>query len=423
MKNLFRVVLAALLIGGAVQAQQEWPDLSGQSVRVAGVWSGDEQAAMEAVLGEFANLTGATVEFFSTGNDIATVVGTQLEGGSPPDVALLPQPGLLVEFAQRGALVAIDDTVGDLVDQYYASSWRDLGSYDGALYGVWFKAANKSLLWYNADILAAAGVEPPTTWEEFVDAAATVYDYGVTPISVAGGDGWTLTDWFENVYLRSAGPEMYDRLTAHEIAWTDDSVKEALGYLSQIWRQEWLANGLQGTLEAGFPVGTVQPFLDNPTAAFAYGADFSAGVIAADTNAELGTTAQFVPFPSVAGSGPAVLGGGDVAVQFTNNEAATQLMRFLATPEAAEVWAALGGFTSPNQGVDVSVYPDQTLQQSAAALQQAEVFRFDMSDLQPAAFGGTSGQGMWGLLVEFLQHHDVELTTTQLEAEATAAFQ
>ncbi|MFA5551368.1 MAG: ABC transporter substrate-binding protein, partial [Trueperaceae bacterium] len=286
MRNVFRVVLAALLIGGAVQAQQAWPDLSGQSVRVAGVWSGDEQANFTAVLNEFATLTGATVEFFSTGNDIATVVGTQLEGGSPPDIALLPQPGLLVEFANRGALVNIEDSVGDLVDEYYAQAWRDLGSVNGDLYGVWFKAANKSLLWYNADILAAAGVEAPTTWDEFVVAAQTVYDSGVTPISVAGGDGWTLTDWFENVYLRSAGADMYDQLTNHQISWTDDSVKEALGYLAQIWQHDWLANGLQGTLEAGFPVGTVQPFLDNPTAAFAYGADFSAGVIAADTNAE-----------------------------------------------------------------------------------------------------------------------------------------
>lgn len=422
MKRLISLVLAAALIGGASFAQQEWPDLSGQSLRVAGVWTGAEQAAMTAVLDAFAELTGADVEFFSTGNDIATVVGTQLEGGAPPDVALLPQPGLLVEFAERGALVSIEDTAGDLVDQYYADSWRDLGSHDGVLYGVWLKAANKSLLWYNADVLAAAGVEPPTTWDEFVAAAETIFDSGVTPISVAGGDGWTLTDWFENVYLRSAGPEMYDRLTAHEISWTDASVKEALGYLADIWRHEWLANGLQGTLEAGFPVGTVQPFLDNPTAAFAYGADFSAGVIAADTNAELGTTARFVPFPTVAGSGPAVLGGGDVAVQFNDSEAAAALMRFLATPQAAEVWAALGGFTSPNQGVDVSVYPDEVLQQSATALQEAEVFRFDLSDLQPAAFGGTSGQGMWGLLVEFLQHRDVELTAMQLEAEAAAAF-
>ena len=116
MKNLIRVVLAALLIGGVASAQESWPVLSRQTVRVAGVWSGDEQAAFTTVLDEFASLTGANVEFFSTGNDIATVVGTQLEGGSPPDVAMLPQPGLLVEFANRGALVSIEDSVGDLVD-------------------------------------------------------------------------------------------------------------------------------------------------------------------------------------------------------------------------------------------------------------------------------------------------------------------
>ena len=55
------------------------------------------------------------------------------------------------------------------------------------------------------------------------------------PISVGGGDGWTLTDWFENVYLRTAGSEKYDQLAHHEIKWTDPSVETALTTLKQIW--------------------------------------------------------------------------------------------------------------------------------------------------------------------------------------------
>lgn len=421
--RLVSVVAAAAVFsaGFGLAQDQDWPDLSGQSIRVAGVWTGDGQRDFETVLAAFEDLTGASVEFFSTGDDIATIVGTQIEGGNPPDIAMLPQPGLLVEFAQRGALHSIEEFAGDLVDANFAPAWRDLGSVDGELYGVWLKAANKSLLWYNADLLEEFGVEPPTTWDEFLAAAQTVYDFGLTPVSVGAGSAWTLTDWFENVYIHVAGPELYDQLTYREIPWTHDSVKEALTRLAEIWQPEWLSGGMQATLEANHGTGVTRPFADPPAAAFAYGADFSAGGIANETNAELGVTARFVPFPSIDGSPPAVVGGGDVAVMLRDNEAARALIRYFAMPDSAEVWAPLGGYTSPNQAVDMSVYPTEINRASAQALADAETFRFDMSDLQPSAFGGTPGQGMFGILVEFLQDLDVDKAATALEEAAAAA--
>lgn len=419
-----RYLAALLLVAGFAAAQDlEFPDLTGQSIQVAGVWTGSGQADFEKVLRDFEELTGAKVTFFSTGDDIATIIGTQLEGGQPPDVALLPQPGLLVEFAQRGALKPIEDIAGDLVSENFATVWRDLGSVDDVLYGVWFKAANKSLLWYNADVFAEAGATAPGNWDELLVAAQTLYDYGMTPFSVGGDSAWTLTDWFENVYLHSAGPEMYDKLTSHEIPWTDDSVKEALTYLTTVWQPEWMAGGVQGTLEANHPTGVTRPFLDEPLAAMAYGADFSAGAIGNETNSELGTTAQFVPFPSIAGSSPAVVGGGDVAVLFSDSEAARELIRYLASARPAELWAGLGGFTSPNQAVDLAAYPTDISRQSAQALQQADTFRFDLSDLQPSAFGGTPGQGMFGIMQEFVRTLDVDATAAALEQAASQAFQ
>ena len=416
------VTLMALLVLGLAFAQDEgWPDLTGESIRVAGVWTGDGQRDFETVLASFEELTGASVEFFSTGDDIATVVGTQIEGGNPPDVAMLPQPGLLVEFAQRGALVPVEDVAGELVDANFAPVWRELGSVDGELYGVWLKAANKSLLWYNADLLDEFGIEAPTTWEEFLAAAGAVHDFGLTQISVGAGSAWTLTDWFENVYIHVAGPELYDQLTYREIPWTHDSVKESLTKLTEIWRHEWLSGGLQATLEANHGTGVTRPFAEPPAAAFAYGADFSAGGIQNETNAELGTTARFVPFPSIDGSPPAVVGGGDVAVMLRDNEAARALIRYFAMPDSAEVWAALGGYTSPNQAVDLAVYPTDINRATAEALAQAETFRFDMSDLQPSAFGGTPAQGLFGILVEFLQDHDVDKAAEALEEAAEAA--
>jgi alpha-glucoside transport system substrate-binding protein len=395
-------------------------DLSGQSIEVMGVWSGSEQANFERVLSEFEDRTGAEVNYTSAGDDIPTVLGTSIEGGSPPDVAVIAQPGLLNDLVADGALVDIEDAVGDLVDEHYADDWRELGSVDGTLYGVWFKAANKSTVWYHIDLWDEAGVEPPDTWEDFLTAAETLRDSGVTPVAVGGADGWTLTDWFENVYLRSAGPELYDQLTDHEIPWTHESVREALEILAELFGGEGLIN--DDALGTDFPTSVAMVFAQEE-AATVYEGDFVADVISDDTDAELGVEADFFDFPSVDGSGPAVVGGGDVAVLLEDTEAGREFMRFLATPEAAEIWAQEGGFTSPNQSVDLDVYPDEITRRSAEALTEAETFRFDLSDLQPSAFGGTPGQGLFQLFQDFLANpDDIDTVTEQMEAEASRAF-
>lgn len=420
------LVPAGLLFAGGQgeqdgQTEESEEQDSDEDVRVLGVWTGDAQESFEAVLSAFEEETGIDAEYQPAGQDIGTVLGTQVEGGNPPSVAMLPQPGLMNEFARRGELVGIEDFVGDRVDESWAPVWRELGTVDDTLYGLWFKAANKSFVWYNADLFDEVGVEPAETWDEMMEIAGIVSDYGVPPFSIGGEAAWTLTDWFENIYIHSAGPERYDQLNNHEIPWTHDSVREAMEIFREVvGRREWLAGGVEGTLEASHPDGIVRPFLDPPEAAMAYGADFSAGAIINETDAELGTTARFFDFPTIDGSSKSVIGGGDVAVAFDDSQETQELLRFLATPEAAEVWAPRGGFTSPNQDVDPSVYPSDIVRGSAEALQTAEVFRFDMSDLQPSEFGSTAGQGLFGLLQEFLRNPD-ELDTILEELEEQAS--
>jgi alpha-glucoside transport system substrate-binding protein len=95
----------------------------------------------------------------------------------------------------------------------------------------------------------------------------------------------------------------------------------------------------------------------------------------------------------------------------------------MATPEAAAVWAKFGGFSSPNKNLSPSAYPDDITRKTATGLAKAETFRFDMSDLAPAAFGGTPGQGEWKILTDFLQNPtDVNGTATKLESAAAKAF-
>ncbi|MGJ0203509.1 ABC transporter substrate-binding protein [Leucobacter sp. gxy201] len=395
-------------------------DFSGETLTIAAAWSGAEQKNFEAVLGAFEDATGAKVDYTSFGDNGPTYIQGQLEGGTPPNVAVLGQPALMQSLAENGDIQPLGDSVKSAVEKNYAQSWLDLGSVDDELYGVWFKGANKSTMWYNADIYDEAGASEPEDWDDFLTQLGLVSDAGYSGISIGADVGWPLTDWFENVYLRTAGPEKYDQLTRHEIPWTDPSVKEALEVLASLWGTDLVQPGGD---QRDFPTSVTEVFGADPEAGTVYEGDFVAGNIADDGSSTVGENALFYDFPAVNGSAPAVMGGGDVAVQFTDDEATSALMEYLASPEAAEIWVPNGGLTSPNQAVDTSLYPDDVSRQIAEALTGAEVFRFDMSDLTPSAFGGTPGQGFWQEMIAFYQNpSDIDGTMQRLEAAAAAAY-
>ncbi len=251
--------------------------------------------------------------------------------------------------------------------------------------------------------------------------AGTILTSGVTPFSIAGGDGWTLTDWFENIYLRTAGADMYDKLTKHEIPWTDPSVTTALQTLADIFsHSDWIVGGNSGALQVTFPQSVTQVFGTPPQGAMVYEADFVEGVIQSETKAVVGTDAKEFTFPSINGSEPAVVSGGDTAVLMKDTPAGAAFVQFLATPQAAEIWVKLGGFISPNKNVAISAYPDPIVAQLAQELTTSGIVRFDMSDLMPPAFGGTPAQGEWKYLQDFLAN-PADMANIQKELESAAA--
>lgn len=398
-------------------------DLKGQHVLVAGVWKTKERTKFARVLHRFEQMTGAKVTFAYETRNIAPVLTARVKRRCPPDVGLLPQPGLLAQLARHHAIKPIEHVAGNLVRRNYPESWRELGEFNHKLYGVWFKAANKSMIWYRPAAFRDAGVQPPRTWHQLTQITDRLSAAGIAPFSIAGADGWTLTDWFENVYLRTAGPDLYDKLTRHDIPWTHPSVKHALELLSQILRPDRLGTQANGVLDTTFEASVRHVFGEPPNAAMVYEGDFVGSQLPDDAKT-LGRDADFFVFPSIKRSKPAAVVGGDVAVLFTHNAAAKSLIHFLATPEAAELWASEGGFVSPNKSVGLDAYTDPINRRSAMALQQANTIRFDLSDQQQPAFGATAGQGMWEILRDYLTRPgDIDMVTRQLENAATKARQ
>ena len=409
--------------GGATTAAETTAEeaVSG-TVSVMAVWTGPEQASFQAVLDGFKEENpDVTVNYTSAGDQLPTQLSTAVEGGSPPDVAVLPQPGLMRDFAEKDALQPLDFTAED-VETNLGQSAVDLGTVDGTLYGFLFKAANKSTVWYNVGAFEDAGVEPPETWEDFLAAAETVNASGLPAYSIGGADGWTLTDLFENIYLRTAGAEMYDQLSTHEIPWTDQSVKDALTELAKIvGDSDNIVGGTAGALQTDFPTSVSNVFAATPKGAQVLEGDFVPGVV--EHGLEPETDFNVYAFPPIAESGNVVVGGGDTVVMFEDSPAAQALIRYLASPEAAVIWAERGGFATLQQDMDTSVYPDPITETTAGALSEAEVFRFDLSDLQPAAFGGTVGQGLFKLFQDFVENPDnIDGITQQMETAAAEAF-
>ncbi|MFJ8166366.1 ABC transporter substrate-binding protein [Streptomyces sp. NPDC096136] len=411
--------------GGEQAPTVALPKLPGEKLEVSAVWTGPEQANFTKVLKEFEKRTGATVTFVPAQDPIVTFLGTKIAGGQPPDVALLPQVGALTAAVRNKWAQPVGPEARAQLDANYSPGWRQLGAVDGTQYGVYYKAANKSLVWYNAKAFEAAGVKPPKTWKELLAAADTLSASGTAPVSVAGADGWTLTDWFENVYLSQAGPQKYDQLAKHQIKWTDDSVKQALTTLGELFgRKDFLAGGTAGALATEFPKSVTQVFTggDRPAAAMVFEGDFVA-VNIGQTEAKVGKDALVFPFPAVGAKAP-VVSGGDVAVALKPSKGAQALLTFLASADAARIQAGEGGFVSPNKAVDFAAYPNDIQRGIAKALIAAgDDFRFDMSDQAPAAFGGTPGAGEWKALQDFLANpSDVAGTQARLEADAAKAY-
>jgi ABC-type glycerol-3-phosphate transport system substrate-binding protein len=396
------------------------------SVTFDGIWTGAEAQSFAKVIAAFnKQYPNVKIKYKPVGNNVPTVLATAIAGGHPPDMADIAQPGLVKQLAQQGKLKPITYAKSTIASNF-APVWQQLGTVDGKLYALVFKAANKSLVWYNVPAFTQAGVTAPKTFDQLLKDAQTLKQSGTPAYSIGGADGWTLTDLFENLYLRRWGQQKYQQLSAHQIKWTDPSVITTLKDMSKIIGDTAnLAGGASGAIPNGFNDSVTNAFSTPPKGAIVFEGDFVAGVILSSTKAKPKTGFDAAPFPAITpgANANAVEIGGDLFVTFRDTPAIEAFVKFLATPEAATAWAKLGGFGTGNKNVPASVYPDAITRATEAPIGKATAVVFDMSDEQPSSFGSTTGQGEWGIFQQFLHSpSDVNGIAQKLEKAAAAAY-
>lgn len=397
------------------------------TVTFDGIWtSSTGQKPFQKVIDAFQKkYPRVHVNYKAVGNNLPTVLATAVAGGHPPDMADIAQPGTIRQFANQHKLKPITYALGPL-RRNFSKAWLSLGKFSGKQYAFVFKAANKSLVWYNVPAFKTAGVKPPKTFSNLLKAAKTIKASGTPAYSIGGAEGWTLTDLFENIYLRTFGPAKYNALSAHKIKWTDSSVTTALKSMGKILGDTSnIGGGTAGALQDSFNQSVTNAFASPPKAAMVFEADFVGGVILTQTKAKPKTGFNTFVWPQITAGADAkaVEIAGDLMVAFRDSPAIRAFVRYLASPQAAAIWAHAGGFGTGNHNMKASVYPDAITRATEAPLLTAKSVVFDMSDLQPPAFGSTAGQGEWGLFQKFLQNpSDIKGIQQQLEAAAKAAY-
>jgi len=395
-------------------------------------FGGSELDALNKSLDEFTKQTGILVTVESN-RQLVPVLRTRVAGGSPPDAALVPQPGFMAELANQGVLkplVNADGSAGlvdkSLLTDNYSQGFIDLGSVDGAVYGILAKANSKSTIWYKPASFKDLGVEIPTTWDELLAIQQKYVDAGKTPWSIGGGDGWPLTDWFENIYVRIAGPENYQKLfVTHEIPWTDDTVKQAFAAFKQIVSpaDKTLAGGVDGTLSTDFKTAADLVFRPDAGAEMYYEGGFIGGIIAADFP-DLKPVDDYNAFlfPAVSDTyGAPVVGGGDLLVAFADRPEVGEFVKWMAGKEGNTLWAQTGAIVSPNKNVDLGVY-NALGAIDANQVANATTFVFDGSDLAPSAIGSGTGAMTIGLQNFISNPDDLDTILQTIEDAAKDAY-
>ena len=401
-KTVMAGIAAALLTGTAGTALAE-------QLTVFGPWLGPDQENVEAVLNAFAEKSGHDVRYVGSDSFEQQIV-VDLEAGSAPNVAAFPQPGLASDMAARGFLTPLGDDVADWLRENYAAgdSWVDLGTYKGKdgephFYGFPYKTDVKSLVWYVPENFEDAGYEIPETMEDLKALTEQIAADGETPWCIGLGSGaatgWPATDWVEDMMLRTTTPENYDKWVTNEMKFNDPVVINAIDEFGWFARNDkFVAGGAGAVASTDFRDSPKGLFASPPQCYMHRQASFIPAFFPEGT--VVGEDADFFYFPAYADKdlGTPVLGAGTTWVITSENDAAHELIAFLQTPEAHEIWMGRKGFLTPFKGVNPDAFSDPTLRKMNDILLQATTFRFDGSDLMP---GGVGAGSFWTGMVDY----------------------
>jgi len=393
-------------------------------VTIYGTIADTEAELLEESWAAWEDENGIDIQYEAS-KEFEAQISIRAQGGNAPDLAIFPQPGLLADLASREYIQPAPEGVKANVDEYWSADWANYATTGDTLYGAPLMASVKGFVWYSPAQFAEWGVEVPTTWDEMLTLTQTIADQtGTAPWCAGFGSdaatGWPGTDWVEDLVLRQAGPETYDKWVSHEIPFSDPAIVSAFDSVGEILLNPDFVNAGFGDVKSivTTPFGDPARALGDGTCALHHQASFYDGFIQdpKNGNATVGPDADIWAFvtPSVEAGGNAVTGGGEIVGAFSNDEETIKVQEFLSSPEWANTRVKLGGVISANNGLDPASASSPILQQAITILQDPDTtFRFDASDLMPGVVGAGS---FWTGMVDWVNGKSTEEVLSTIDA-------
>ena len=401
---------------------EAYGDLSGKEVDVyAGIVTPEDTAYMDSYK-PFEECTGAKINYVGD-KAFETQILVRAKAGNPPDIAIVPQPGLLTQLVATGAAVEAPQAVADNVDKFWSADWKGYATVDGKFYGAPSGASMKSLVWYSPSEFADAGYEIPTTLDELMSLTDKMVADGKVPwcAGIGSGEatGWPITDWMEDFMLRLSGPDVYDQWVTHEIPFNAAEPTKALDAVGEYLKNPKFVNGglgdVQSIASTTFQDGGL-PILDGTCSLHRQASFYAANFPEGTKVAEDGDVFAFY-LPGVTADEKPVLGGGEFNVAFADRPEVAAFQTYLSTDTWANNKVAntpAGGWISANKGMDAAKLTSPIDKLAATILQDPNaIFRFDGSDMMPAAIGSNA---FWKQSTNWITGQSTKDTVDNIEA-------
>ncbi|MEZ0094336.1 ABC transporter substrate-binding protein [Streptacidiphilus sp. EB129] len=413
---------AAPTLTGNCAQYQAYAGHSGTTVTMFASILSPESDSLQTSWKQFSDCTGIKISYEGS-NDFESQLPVRVSGGNAPDLAIIPQPGLLAQMVKTGKVAKPPAQTVTNEDQW-APIWKTYGSVDGTFYAAPMSANMKSLVWYSPKAFAAAGYQVPTTWAQMMALSDTIAKAGKNKpwcggIGSGTATGWPATDWVEEVVLGKYGGDVYDQWVSHQVKFSDPKIIDAMNIVQGWMHNPAYVNGGFGDVssiatttfqDAGTPILTGKCSMLQQ-ASF-YEAQWPKGT-AIGPSGDIWAFKLPAVDPSVT---TPVEGGGEFVAAFSSRPEVQAVQNYLSTAAWATARVKVApGWVSANKGVDPATYTDPIDQLSAKYLTDpSATFRFDASDMMPAAVG--SGQEWKSFTAWFAQNQSVQKTAADTDA-------
>jgi len=365
--------------------------LKGKTVTIFTSILEPELTTLQTAWSDFTTCTGVKIKIEGS-NQFEALLPVRVKGNNAPDLAFIPQPGLLAKLVATGKVKPAPAAVVANVNKYWSPSWKAYGTVNGKFYAAPFGSNMKSLVWYSPKQFKTNGYAVPSTWEEMTALADKMAAKGQTAfcggLGSGGATGWPGTDWVEQMVLREYGSQVYGDWVSHKVKFSDPKIQAAMAKVAG-WMQnpKWVGDvkaiATRSFQDAGKGIPTGGCMMLQQASFY--------GNILADAGATISPTgdafAFYLPATNSNVTVP-VVGGGEFTTAFSSRPEVQAVQTYLSSATAATSRVQLDHWISANSGVPLAAYKDPVDKLAATYLANPKsTFAFDASDLMPAAVG------------------------------------